>query len=155
VNKTFPEFFDAFAGIAAPVIAIDGPSASGKGTVAQRVADALGFHFLDSGALYRLTALAAMKAGVAPEDEPGVAAIAANLPAEFAGASDSAFGRRCYRGDPGRGNLASMPRKWRPCPPCGPRCWSGNGPTGASPAWSPTAATWRRWSSLRPRSRCF
>jgi 3-phosphoshikimate 1-carboxyvinyltransferase len=85
VNKTFPEFFDAFAGIAAPVIAIDGPSASGKGTVAQRVADALGFNFLDSGALYRLTALAAMKAGVAPEDEPGVAAIAANLPAEFAG----------------------------------------------------------------------
>ena len=85
VNKTFPEFFDAFALIAAPVVAIDGPSASGKGTVAQRVANTLGFHFLDSGALYRLTALAAMKAGVALEDEAGVAALAGELPADFEG----------------------------------------------------------------------
>ncbi|MCX8087564.1 MAG: bifunctional 3-phosphoshikimate 1-carboxyvinyltransferase/cytidylate kinase [Rhodocyclaceae bacterium] len=85
VAKTFPHFFDAFAQIAAPVIAIDGPSASGKGTVAQRVAKALGFHFLDSGALYRLTALSAMKAGVALDDEAAVAAVAANLPAEFVG----------------------------------------------------------------------
>jgi len=68
-----------------PVIAIDGPSASGKGTVAQRVAEALGFHFLDSGALYRLTALAALRAGVALDDEAGVAAVAAALPAEFLG----------------------------------------------------------------------
>jgi len=66
-----------------PVIAIDGPSASGKGTVAERVARALGFHFLDSGALYRLTALSAMKHGVALEDEAGVAALAATLPATF------------------------------------------------------------------------
>ncbi len=66
-----------------PVITIDGPSASGKGTVAERVARALGFHFLDSGALYRLTALSAMKAGVALADEAGVAALAAALPASF------------------------------------------------------------------------
>jgi 3-phosphoshikimate 1-carboxyvinyltransferase len=85
VAKTFPHYFDAFARIAAPVIAIDGPSASGKGTVAQRVAQALGFHFLDSGALYRLTALAALKANVALDDEAGVAAVAAQLPAEFVG----------------------------------------------------------------------
>jgi 3-phosphoshikimate 1-carboxyvinyltransferase len=85
VSKTFPDYFDALAEITAPVIAIDGPSASGKGTVAQRLADTLGFHFLDSGALYRLTALAAMKAGVALEDESGVAALAAQLPADFAG----------------------------------------------------------------------
>ncbi len=85
VAKTFPQYFDAFGAIAAPVIAIDGPSASGKGTVAQRVAEALGFHFLDSGALYRLTALAALRAGVALEDEPAVAAVAAVLPAEFVG----------------------------------------------------------------------
>ena len=45
----------------APVIAIDGPAASGKGTVAARVAQALGFHLLDSGALYRLVALAALR----------------------------------------------------------------------------------------------
>ena len=85
VAKTFPHYFDAFAHIAAPVVAIDGPSASGKGTVAQRVAETLGFHFLDSGALYRLTALAAIKAGVALNNEAGVAAIAAMLPAEFHG----------------------------------------------------------------------
>ncbi len=85
VAKTFPHYFDAFAQIAAPVIAIDGPSASGKGTVAQCVAAALGFHFLDSGALYRLTALAAQRANVALDDETAVAAVAANLPAEFAG----------------------------------------------------------------------
>jgi 3-phosphoshikimate 1-carboxyvinyltransferase len=85
VAKTFPHYFDAFAQIAAPVIAIDGPSASGKGTVAQRVAEALGYHFLDSGALYRLTALAAMRAGVALDDEQTVAGVAADLPAEFVG----------------------------------------------------------------------
>ncbi len=66
-----------------PVITIDGPSASGKGTVAERVARALGFHFLDSGALYRLTALSAMKHGVALDDEARVAALAASLPASF------------------------------------------------------------------------
>ncbi len=66
-----------------PVITIDGPSASGKGTVAERVAHALGFHFLDSGALYRLTALAAMKAGAALDDEAAVARLAAGLPARF------------------------------------------------------------------------
>ena len=83
--KTFPDYFDRFGGIAAPVIAIDGPSASGKGTVAQRVAEVLGFHFLDSGALYRLTALAALRAGAALDDEAAVAAVAAELPADFVG----------------------------------------------------------------------
>lgn len=68
-----------------PVITIDGPSASGKGTVAERVAAALGFHFLDSGALYRLTALWAMRQGVALDDEARVAALAATLPASFRG----------------------------------------------------------------------
>jgi 3-phosphoshikimate 1-carboxyvinyltransferase len=83
VAKTFPDYFERFGQIAAPVIAIDGPSASGKGTVAQRVAEARGFHFLDSGALYRLTALAALRRGIALDDEAAVAAVAANLPAEF------------------------------------------------------------------------
>lgn len=68
---------------AAPVIAIDGPSASGKGTVAARVAAALGFHYLDSGALYRLTALRALRAGMALQDELGVAALARVLPVRF------------------------------------------------------------------------
>lgn len=68
---------------ALPVITIDGPSASGKGTVAERVAALLGFHFLDSGALYRLTALSAMKNGVALDDEARVAELASALPASF------------------------------------------------------------------------
>lgn len=85
VAKTFPDYFERFATVtkAAPVIAIDGPSASGKGTVAARVAAALGFAYLDSGALYRLTALAAQRAGIAWDDEPGVAAIAAGLDVVF------------------------------------------------------------------------
>lgn len=68
-----------------PVITIDGPSASGKGTVAERVAAALGFHFLDSGALYRLTALWAIRQGVALDDAARLAALAATLPASFQG----------------------------------------------------------------------
>lgn len=67
-----------------PVIAIDGPTASGKGTVAQRVAGALGFHYLDSGSLYRLTALAAARAGQDLADQPAVARTAAALDIRFA-----------------------------------------------------------------------
>ena len=66
-----------------PVIAIDGPSASGKGTVAQAVAKTLEFHFLDSGALYRLVALAALREGVGLDDAVKVAAVAARLPVRF------------------------------------------------------------------------
>jgi cytidylate kinase len=66
-----------------PVIAIDGPSASGKGTVAARVASALGFHYLDSGALYRLVALAAQRAAIDLEDEQALARIAASMKVAF------------------------------------------------------------------------
>ncbi|HEX4797856.1 MAG TPA: (d)CMP kinase [Burkholderiales bacterium] len=70
---------------AVPVIAIDGPSASGKGTVAQLVAGTLGFHHLDSGALYRLVALEAMRKGIDTGDEAAVAAVAVQLPVRFEG----------------------------------------------------------------------
>jgi len=87
VAKTFPDYFAAFASItqAVPVIAIDGPSASGKGTVAQRVAAKLGFHFLDSGSLYRLLGLAAGKRGVALEDELELANLAVQINIVFEG----------------------------------------------------------------------
>ena len=68
-----------------PVITIDGPTASGKGTVASRVAEALGFALLDSGALYRLTALSAIEAGVALDDAAAIAALARTLPVRFEG----------------------------------------------------------------------
>jgi len=66
-----------------PVIAVDGPSASGKGTVAQLVADALGFGYLDSGALYRVVAFAAKQNGIAWNDAEAVAACAKTLDIQF------------------------------------------------------------------------
>ncbi|MBU0689626.1 MAG: bifunctional 3-phosphoshikimate 1-carboxyvinyltransferase/cytidylate kinase [Gammaproteobacteria bacterium] len=85
VAKTFPDYFKEFAKVtrAVPVIAIDGPSASGKGTVAQRVADALGMHYLDSGALYRLLGLAAQRHNVALDDESRLAALAGEVDIRF------------------------------------------------------------------------
>ena len=68
-----------------PVIAIDGPTASGKGTVAAKVAERLGFHLLDSGALYRLTALQALRRDVELRDEHAIAKLAEHLPARFVG----------------------------------------------------------------------
>jgi cytidylate kinase len=67
----------------APVIAIDGPSASGKGTIASRVARALGFHYLESGALYRLLALLSLREGTV--EEMRLASLAQHMDVEFAG----------------------------------------------------------------------
>jgi 3-phosphoshikimate 1-carboxyvinyltransferase len=91
VGKTFPDYFEALFDLvhtpveAVPVIAVDGPTASGKGTLASAVAKALGYHFLDSGAVYRATALVAMRTGVAHDDEAALARIAATLPLHFIG----------------------------------------------------------------------
>ena len=67
----------------APVIAVDGPGGSGKGTITQMLARKLGWHLLDSGALYRLTALAATRQGVALDDEAGLVKVAATLDVAF------------------------------------------------------------------------
>ncbi|MCX7243234.1 MAG: (d)CMP kinase, partial [Polaromonas sp.] len=91
VAKTFPDYFEALFALTQartadiPVICIDGPTASGKGTLASLTAQRLGYHYLDSGALYRLTAYAAGRAGVSLDDEAGVAAVAAALPVRFSG----------------------------------------------------------------------
>ena len=66
-----------------PVIAIDGPSGSGKGTLARAVADKLGWHLLDSGALYRIVGVMCLRRGVDFEDEAQVAALAAELSISF------------------------------------------------------------------------
>ncbi len=76
-----------------PVIAIDGPTASGKGTVAQRVARELGFACLDSGALYRIVGLLALEHGVATQDGPALARIAAALDPRFDGEAIVVQGR--------------------------------------------------------------
>ena len=67
----------------APVITIDGPSGSGKGTIAQRLAEQLGWHLLDSGAIYRVLALAAEHHGVALDDENALMPLAAHLDVQF------------------------------------------------------------------------
>ena len=73
---------------AAPVIAIDGPGGSGKGTIALHLARRLGWHLLDSGALYRLVAVAALDRGVGAEDETGLARVAGELDARFEAGDD-------------------------------------------------------------------
>ncbi|MDP1567512.1 MAG: bifunctional 3-phosphoshikimate 1-carboxyvinyltransferase/cytidylate kinase [Polaromonas sp.] len=91
VAKTFPEYFETLFSVTqtgqelVPVICIDGPTASGKGTVAAVVARKLGYHFLDSGAMYRITALAAIQAGlvIEPAQEAAIAALARRLPVRF------------------------------------------------------------------------
>lgn len=93
VAKTFPDYFEAFLGTAVlpaqriPVICIDGPTASGKGTVAAEVAKRLGYHFLDSGAMYRITAYAALQAGLVIDaaQETAIAQLAKSLPVRFDG----------------------------------------------------------------------
>ena len=91
VAKTFPNYFEQLFSVAhaavgsLPVICIDGPTASGKGTLAAALAAQLGYHFLDSGALYRITALAARQAGLALDasQEPALAALAQGLRISF------------------------------------------------------------------------
>ncbi|MDI9330199.1 MAG: bifunctional 3-phosphoshikimate 1-carboxyvinyltransferase/cytidylate kinase [Alphaproteobacteria bacterium] len=91
VAKTFPDYFETLFEVArpldVPVICIDGPTASGKGTLASRVAAALGYHYLDSGALYRVTAHAAVQAGLALDaaNEKNIAELARQLPVRFEG----------------------------------------------------------------------
>ena len=89
---------------ATPVIAIDGPSGSGKGTIARRVAVALGWHLLDSGALYRLLALAATRRGIGLDDADALAELAANLDVSFA-ANDDGEELIWLDGKPVRGEL--------------------------------------------------
>ncbi|MEG0940175.1 MAG: bifunctional 3-phosphoshikimate 1-carboxyvinyltransferase/cytidylate kinase [Comamonas sp.] len=91
VAKTFPDYFEALFSICEtereriPVICIDGPTASGKGTIAAEVAKALGYQLLDSGALYRITGLAASRAGLALDEsnEETIAEMALEMPVRF------------------------------------------------------------------------
>ncbi|HEU5295448.1 MAG TPA: bifunctional 3-phosphoshikimate 1-carboxyvinyltransferase/cytidylate kinase [Burkholderiaceae bacterium] len=91
VAKTFPEYFETLFDVVQtdatdiPVITVDGPTASGKGTLAAAVAARLGWHQLDSGALYRATALAALQRRVARDDMAALARLAANLALRFEG----------------------------------------------------------------------
>ena len=91
VAKTFPDYFEALFALAQaapgaiPVLCVDGPTASGKGTLAALLAARLGYHFLDSGSLYRVTGLVATRAGLALDlaHEAPIAALAQALPLRF------------------------------------------------------------------------
>ncbi|MGK2897439.1 MAG: bifunctional 3-phosphoshikimate 1-carboxyvinyltransferase/cytidylate kinase [Burkholderiaceae bacterium] len=89
VAKTFPDYFETLFSVVGarpkgiPIITVDGPTASGKGTLASAVAQRLGYHFLDSGAVYRATALAAMRAGARTDDEQRLAQLATRLDLRF------------------------------------------------------------------------
>ncbi|MEI2678507.1 MAG: bifunctional 3-phosphoshikimate 1-carboxyvinyltransferase/cytidylate kinase [Burkholderiaceae bacterium] len=89
VGKTFPDYFETLFTVVStkpawiPVITVDGPTASGKGTVASALSERLGYHVLDSGVLYRATALAALRGAVGAEDETALAALAEELDIGF------------------------------------------------------------------------
>jgi 3-phosphoshikimate 1-carboxyvinyltransferase len=93
VAKTFPDYFEALFSVATadtgtiPVVCVDGPTASGKGTLAAVLAEKLGYHFLDSGSLYRITGLAATRAGIALDvaNEQAIVALLRTLPIHFEG----------------------------------------------------------------------
>ena len=91
VAKTFPDYFETLFGVVTaeaedvPVITVDGPSASGKGTLAAALARRLGYHLLDSGSLYRAAGLAAMDDGVDAADAKALARVAAQLDLRFDG----------------------------------------------------------------------
>jgi 3-phosphoshikimate 1-carboxyvinyltransferase len=93
VAKTFPDYFEALFSLAAarphtvPVICVDGPTASGKGTLASKLAQSLGYHLLDSGALYRITAQAALEAGLVldTDHQDRIADLCGQLDIRFSG----------------------------------------------------------------------
>jgi len=93
VAKTFPDYFETLFSVTSapdhtiPVICVDGPTASGKGTLAAALAVQLGYHFLDSGSLYRITGLAATRAGIALEleNEQSIVQLLRTLPIHFEG----------------------------------------------------------------------
>jgi 3-phosphoshikimate 1-carboxyvinyltransferase len=99
VAKTFPDYFETLFGVVSaeadevPVITVDGPTASGKGTLAAALAARLGYHTLDSGSLYRSTALAALQDGIAPEDAAALAQLASRLDLRFDGSAVVLRGR--------------------------------------------------------------
>jgi 3-phosphoshikimate 1-carboxyvinyltransferase len=99
VAKTFPDYFETLFGVVSaeadevPVITVDGPTASGKGTLAAALAARLGYHTLDSGSLYRSTALAALQDGIAPEDAAALARLASRLDLRFDGSAVVLRGR--------------------------------------------------------------
>lgn len=135
---------------AVPMLAIDGPSGAGKGTVAGLLARRLGWNLLDSGALYRLLAFAAVNHGVDLTNEEALKVLAAHLDVQFVAADGSHGQRIILEGEEvtdvirteqvGAGAHRSPPYR-----PCAMRCCSASGRSSKRRGWWPTAATWAPW----------
>ena len=128
-----------------PVITIDGPTASGKGTVAHTVADRLGFHYLDSGALYRLTALSAH----APRHRPDATStrwprLAEHLPVRFVGGRHPAGQRKTSRNAIRAEEVGNTASKIAALPAVRQALFALQRASASRPAWWPTGATWAR-----------
>ncbi len=135
-----------------PVLAIDGPSGSGKGTVAGLLAKRLGWNLLDSGALYRLLAFAAGNHGIDLTNEEALKVLAAHLDVQFPmpradRVSTSSSKAKMSPIPSVRSRSAPAPRKSPRCRRCAMRCCNASAPSSKPPALSPTAATWAPWSS--------
>ncbi len=143
----------ATRGAAVPVITIDGPTASGKGTVAHGVARALGFACLDSGALYRIVALLALEQGLDLDAPAPLVELAGDLAPVFTDGRIRLDGRDVTEAIR-REDAGAAASRVAAVGPCARRCSSCSGASAGRPAWWPTAATWARWCSPTPGSRC-
>ena len=138
-----------------PVIAIDGPVGTGKGTVSHRVASALGFALLDSGALYRALALAARTRGVSLDGGPALARLAESLDIEFTPGDAAQPLRTLLDGvdvtdDIRTEQCETTLRASPPIPRYGRRCWRGSTGFAVRPGSSRTGATWGASCSPMP-----
>lgn len=140
------------------VITVDGPGGSGKGTVTQMLAKKLGFHLLDSGALYRLTALAAVRQGVSLEDEATLIGVAASLDVAFEPTPPGEPAKVILAGEDVTSEIRTETcgdnaSRVLSCSRFGMRCCSVSGISGRHRAWSPTVVIWAPWYSPMLRSR--
>jgi 3-phosphoshikimate 1-carboxyvinyltransferase len=156
VGKTFPDYFETLFALAraepedVPVITIDGPTASGKGTLASAVAQALGYELLDSGALYRATALAVARPASTPPTKPRWRAWPRARPA-LRGRARLPRRRGRQRRPAARGDRQPRLAHLGLSRGAARRCIACNSPSGGRRASWPTAATWERSYSRRRR----
>ncbi len=142
-----------------PIVTIDGPSGAGKGTISLMVARELKWHFLDSGAIYRVLAVATLHHGMDPSDEDAIVPLASSLDVNFK-STDAGEPQVILEGEDvtytiRTENVGAVASKVASLPGCGKLYCVGNGHSKHSQAWSLTAVIWARWSFQKPKRNCF